>query len=534
MLDGFVPWPEETADRYRSEGYWRGTPLLDEVLAPLRSAPERVVLVDERRRLDGGEVLDAVDARAAGLAETGLSSGERVVLQLRNDVDFVLTFLAMLRLGAIPVMALPAHRRAELSHVAEVAEASAIAVPAPDGDFDHVALAGEVADLVPSIRSILVDGHVVDGDDVDAPGVRPPEVSPDPSDVALFLLSGGTTGLPKLIPRTHDDYAYNVRASSELCGFDVSTVYLVALPAGHNFPLGCPGLLGALLRGGRVVMAHSPAPGRVFPIIGAERVTTTAVVPAVAIQWMDAAEQADGALDSLELLQVGGARLNPEAAARVHERLGCRLQQVFGMAEGLLNYTRLDDPDDVVITTQGRPMSPADEVRIVDEGGADVPAGQVGELLTRGPYTLRGYYRAPDHNRRSFTRDGFYRSGDLVRRDASGNLVVEGRAKDHINRGGEKISAEEVENHLLAHPAVRNVAAVGVPDPVLGERVGVFAVTRAPLTLDALRVHFDERGVARFKHPERLELVDELPVTSVGKIDKAALRSRFDAAGKDA
>jgi non-ribosomal peptide synthetase component E (peptide arylation enzyme) len=207
--------------------------------------------------------------------------------------------------------------------------------------------------------------------------------------------------------------------------------------------------------------------------------------------------------------------------------LGCTLQQVFGMAEGLLNYTRLDDPDDVVCTTQGRPMCPDDEVRLVDELDQDVPDGEPGSLLTRGPYTPRGYYKAAEQNARAFTDDGWYRSGDICRRTPAGNLIVEGRDKDMINRGGEKISAEEVENLVYQLPAVAQVAAVAMPDPQLGERVCVYVVPRpaATLTLEEIRSFMDASGVARFKLPEHLVLVEELASTKVGKIDKKALRA---------
>jgi 2,3-dihydroxybenzoate-AMP ligase len=204
--------------------------------------------------------------------------------------------------------------------------------------------------------------------------------------------------------------------------------------------------------------------------------------------------------------------------------LGCQLQQVYGMAEGLLNYTRLDDPDDLVEGTQGRPLSPADEIRIVDGQDRDVAPGEVGELLTRGPYTLRGYYRAEAHNAKAFTPDGYYRSGDLVRRLPTGHLVVEGRVNDVINRGGEKVSAIEVEDYLLAHPAVRDAAVVGASDERLGERICAFVIpaTTAP-TLPELTAFLRERGVAAYKHPDRLRIITEWPVTSVGKVDKKKL-----------
>jgi 2,3-dihydroxybenzoate-AMP ligase len=204
------------------------------------------------------------------------------------------------------------------------------------------------------------------------------------------------------------------------------------------------------------------------------------------------------------------------------------VQEVFGMAEGLLCYVRLDDPDEVRFETAGRPVSAGDELRLVDDEGNDVPEGEIGELLVRGPYTLRGYFRVPEYNARVFTPDGFYRSGDLMRRHPSGNYVVEGRKKDLINRGGEKISAEEVENLILSHPAVLNIACVPMPDPLLGERMCAFAILRPgmTLTLKDLTNFQLGKGIAKFKLPERLEIMEEFPLSRVGKVAKNVLVQR--------
>jgi 2,3-dihydroxybenzoate-AMP ligase len=530
VREGVVPWPEEFAQRYVAAGYWRGRALGELLREAAERTPDAVALVDGGLRLTHAELAERADAMAARLVGLGLAPGDRIVVQLPNSWEFVVLTLACLRAGIVPVMALPAHRRTELAHLAEHAEAAAIAVPDRLRDFDHQSLAARLVDEVPSLRHVLVAGDEVAADHHDlralgAPGPAWSGPHPNSREVAVFLLSGGTTGLPKLIARTHDDYAYNALASAEVCGLGAGTVYLVSLPAGHNFPLACPGILGTLLSGGRVVMLPSPEPVRAFATIAAEGVTHTAVVPAVAGRWMDHAAE-HGPLPSLRVLQVGGARLADELARRVRPVLGATLQQVFGMAEGLLNYTRLDDPEEIICTTQGRPLSPDDEVRLVDELDEDVPDGEPGSLLTRGPYTPRGYYRAPEQNARAFTADGWYRSGDICRRTPEGYLIVEGRDKDMINRGGEKISAEEVENLVYQLPAVSQVAAVAMPDPVLGERVCVYVVPRrgATVTLDEVRDAMDAAGVARFKLPERLELVEQLPTTKVGKIDKKALR----------
>ncbi|GID97649.1 (2,3-dihydroxybenzoyl)adenylate synthase [Amorphoplanes digitatis] len=541
ISEGVVPWPEDAVRDYVAHGWWRGLSLGAELWAAADARATHVALVDGDVRLDHAELILRSDALAGRLVdELGLVRGDRIVMQLPNCWQFVVLTLACLRAGIVPVMALPAHRQHELRYLVEHSEARAIAVPDRLRGFDHEAMAAELMSGSATLEHLLVVGDNVRAGSSDLTRLAGPPAEPAKArarwdndqpgsrDVAVFLLSGGTTGLPKLIARTHDDYAYNAHASAELCGLGRDTVYLVTLPAGHNFPLACPGILGTLLAGGTVVMLPSPEPERAFAAIEAEGVTATAAVPAVAQRWLlHAADHGATQLRSLNLLQVGGARLADEVARQVRPVLGCRLQQVFGMAEGLLNYTRLDDPDGVVCRTQGRPLSPGDEVRIVDEFDRDVADGTLGSLLTRGPYTPRGYYRAAEQNARAFTEDGWYRSGDIVRRLPDGNLVVEGRDKDMINRGGEKISAEEVENLVYRLPQVAQVAAVAMPDPELGERVCLYAVLKpgTALTLDEIRATMTAEGVARYKMPDRLEVVDEIAATKVGKVDKKALRA---------
>jgi 2,3-dihydroxybenzoate-AMP ligase len=543
IRDHTVPWPDEVARDYVAKGYWAGVPLGHLLREVADRRPEAPALIDAHigLRLTHAELADRADAAAARLLERGLNRGDRIVVQLGNGWEFVVLTLACLRAGIVPVMALPAHRRMELAYLARHSEATAIAVPDRMRDFDHQELAHQLADDVGLGEPwhVLVAGDELAPGSIDLRALCQPSTDPEATrarldavpiesgDVAVFLLSGGTTGLPKLIARTHDDYAYNARQSGQMAGLDADSGYLVSLPAGHNFPLACPGILGALLAGGRVITVPSPEPVRAFETIAREGVTHTAVVPAVAARWLDhAAEHGREQVATLRVLQVGGARLADELARKVRPVLGAQLQQVFGMAEGLLNFTRLDDPEEIVCTTQGRPMCPDDEVRLVNEFDQDV-AGEAGSLLTRGPYTPRGYYKAAEQNGRAFTEDGWYRSGDICRRTREGNLIVEGRDKDMINRGGEKISAEEVENLVYQLPGVSQVAAVSMPDPLLGERVCLYVVPRAGarLTLEEIRASMERFGIARFKLPEHLVLVDELVATKVGKIDKKALRA---------
>ncbi|WP_437786394.1 (2,3-dihydroxybenzoyl)adenylate synthase [Sorangium sp. So ce1097] len=535
-LDGLTPWPPEMADLYRRAGYWRGETFGELLRERAARRPDRIALVGDGRRLSYGELDRRADHLAAGLVRLGIRPRDRVVVQLPNAVELFEVCFALFRLGALPVMALPAHRRSEIAYFCEHTGAVAYVVADRDGGFDYRELARQVQRESGTLKHVIVAGDPGEFTALSSLFVAPVDLpsstvdlpSPAASDVAFFQLSGGSTGVPKLIPRTHDDYLYSVRASAEICALDEDSVYLAVLPAAHNFTLSSPGSLGALYAGGRVVLSRRPSPDEAFAWIEREKVTITAVVPPLASLWLEAARARRHDLSSLKVLQVGGAKLSPEVARRVRPTLGCALQQVFGMAEGLVNYTRLDDPDEIVIETQGRPISPHDEIRVVDDEDRDVEAGQVGHLLTRGPYTIRGYYRADAHNAKAFTRDGFYRTGDLVRVTPAGYLIVEGREKDQINRGGEKIAAEEVENHVLAHPAVRDAALVAMPDAHLGERSCAFLVARGqPPPAREINAFLRERGVAQFKVPDRIEWLDALPTTSVGKVDKKALRRRL-------
>lgn len=535
--DGFTPWPAEFAARYTAKGHWRGESLGQWLWGLADRHDTTVAIVDGERSVTYRELAEHADALADNLLDLGLHDGDNILVQLPNCWEFVALFLACQRVGVAPVLALMAHREHELEYLAELADVRAIVVPDQWQRFDHQRMATEIAARTGRYCPVVVLGESVHDQNVD---LRPllerwqdPETlrarldanPPDAGEIALFLLSGGTTGTPKIIPRTHQDYEYNARRSGEVCGFGPDTVYLVTLPMGHNFPLGSPGILGALAHGGRVVMTRSPKPEVAFPVIEREGVTVTSLVPAIAQRWVEAAADVD--LPTLKLVQVGGSVIDPAFAAKIGPALGATLQQVYGMAEGLLNYTRPDDPAKVIATTQGRPISEDDEIRIVDEQGEPVVFGGEGELLTRGPYTPRGYFRAPEHNAKAFTPDGWYRSGDLVRWEPSGNFVVTGRVKDLINRGGEKISAPEVEAIVDTLPQVRRSVAIALPDPVYGELVCVCVVPHPgqTLTLDELRKVFVELGVAKFKIPEQLEFHTDFPLTAVGKVDKKALRA---------
>lgn len=534
-LDGVTPFPAEFAARYREKGYWQDRPMRDVFADWCRDHAPRVALRDANRAVTYAEL----DARSTNLAlnllDLGIRPGDKLVVQLPNVIEFVYLHFALQKIGAMPVLALPPHRYREISCFVEIAGAVALVTPDVQGDFSYTQMAQRLQDETPSLKYGIVYGNAPEGfvsllDLIERPATRAladlAAISIDPCTPALFLLSGGTTGIPKLIPRTHNDYVLNSKLAAAVTDIREGDVLLDILPIGHNLPLACPGLQGFLGRGCEVVLHNSTAPEQVFSLIDRYQVTHIHVVPALLIRWLESPVHADYDLGSVRVIQSGGQRLQPETRKRTQQRLpNCFVQENFGMAEGVLMFVRRDDPLDVRMETVGRPVCEDDEIMLLGEDDQPVKPGEVGELCCRGPYTLRGYYRAPEHNARAFTPEGFYRSGDLMRQHPSGNYMVEGRKKDLINRGAEKISAEEIENLILSHPAVVNVACVAMPDPLMGERSCACLILRhgETLALPELVAFLMTQEIAKFKLPERVEIFDTFPLSNFGKVSKKDL-----------
>jgi 2,3-dihydroxybenzoate-AMP ligase len=507
-----------------------------------------VAVVDDKESVTYAELGRRSEHVACSLIDLGIRPRDRVVVQLPNTISFVTLYFGLQQIGAIPIMAPPSHRFREVEQFVRLSGAVALATPATAKDADFGDIFARVAAQHPGLRLHLVLDSQANPDSVaaqDAAGPirietlhRGPVIassaavetmcsSIDPEDPAVFQLSGGTTGIPKLIPRSHNDYAFNSRLAVSVCDVRAGDVLLNPLPISHNLPLACPGVQGFLLSGATVALTRSTQAASLFERIDRLKATHMHVVPSLLIKLINDPSAGSHDLLSMRVIQSGGQRLQPETrqrAARIFPR--ATVQENFGMAEGLLMFVRLDDPPEVRLQTVGRAVCPDDEVRLVDSAGRDVADGEVGELWTRGPYTLRGYYNADEHNARAFSSDGFYMSGDLLWRHPSGNYVVAGRQKDLINRGGEKISAEEVENLILAHPAISNVACVPVPDELLRERMCACVTLRdgiSSITLEELISHLQQFELAKHKLPEYLRVYDTLPLSPVGKVSKKDL-----------
>ncbi len=507
----------------------------EEFAAVFKAFGPRVALIDRDRVFTYADIDEKSDNLALNLLALGLKPLDRVVPTLPNVAEFVILYFALQKIGCIPIAALATHRHNEISQFVKIAQAVACVYPERQGDFAFGPMIRRVAEESPCLKFAIVLGKAGPGEIALADLIETPATLPkselsrlaiDPVDPCIFQLSGGTTGVPKLIPRTHNDYAYNSKTAAGVCGVTADSVLLIVLPIAHNLPLACPGLQGFLLNGGAVVLSQSARPEDVFPLVAKHRVTHIKVVPALLIRWINSPDVTKHDTSSVRYIQSGGQRLQPEVRLRTKELIpSCFVQENFGMSEGMLMFAKIDDPEDVRLETVGFPISPDDEVRLLDDDDNIVKFGEVGEFCARGPYTLRGYYGAAEHNAKAFTSDGFYRSGDLMMQHRSGAYMVEGRKKDLINRGGEKISAEEIENLILSHPSVQNVACVAMPDPAMGERMCACIILKAGknLTLPDLVAYLNTKEIAKFKLPERMQIMADFPLSAFGKVSKKTL-----------
>lgn len=540
-MNGCVPYPAEYAQQYRQLGYWKGQNLTEFLQQSCHKFPEHIAIIDEHQQWSYAQFEQRVAQTSTALAPY-FKVGDKAVLQLPNCAEFYALFFALIRLGVVPIMALAAHRYNEIqSFVGQTQATAYFAADLGTQKFDYRALADKVQAAHSCLKHVFILGDAAHHLDLaklmQNTAIDPHVCATSSADEVVFLqLSGGSTGTPKLIPRTHDDYLYSVRESATICGLDDQSRLLMVLPAAHNFSMSSAGALGIFYAGGAVILGQDPSPEAAFQRIKKYQVTDVCLVPALVRPWMDkAARDQDPILSQLRCLQVGGARLPNAVAERLIHEFKVNLQQVFGMAEGLVNYTRFDMTAEQIIHTQGLKISAHDEILVLDDDDQPVKAGEVGHLLTRGPYTIRGYFNAPEHNQNAFTPDGFYRTGDLVRIRQDGCIVVEGRAKEQINRGGEKIATEEVEQVLITHPQVRLVALVAMPDDLLGEKSCAFVAWQAqegdpsPVRKAMqLRQYLQDYGLATYKIPDRIEFLDHFPYTAFGKIDKKCLRQRLN------
>lgn len=535
-----VPHPVELARAYASSGAWPNRTIGEQFHDVAVRYADLPAVISPRAIITYRELDEATDRIAAGLSRLGFELGEAVLFQVENCPEAVLAWYAVIKAGLIPVATLAAHRAHELKEIGNLTEAGAHIVAADYAKFDLLGLAERLTRELGHRRVIFTIGGTdhrygavrLEDLGADIPleqaraAVEAIQEKIDGDDVAVFQLSGGTSATPKVIPRLHDDYWYNARAYAQRLGWGPSVRVAHILPIIHNAGIVC-GVHGAHSVGGAVVLAD-PNPDRMLPILAEAGVTDIMAFPPMAFSWRDH-PAFEAAVASMRRIVLVGTPVT-DASFELFESRGIKVLGMYGAGEGLIAVTHPDEHPRVRQHSIGDPVSEHDDMRILNPGTEEpTPFGELGELCFAGPYTLRGYLRAPERNAERFTSDGLYRSGDVVRGVTIAGkqcYVFEGRGNDNVNRGGEKINAAEIEALVLDYPGIRHAALIPIPDERLGERACLCVELEDGAvrpTLADIAAYLESREVAKFKWPERVEFFEELPRTNIDKISKRAL-----------
>jgi non-ribosomal peptide synthetase component E (peptide arylation enzyme) len=535
-IDGVTYHSADESDAYRRRGSWIWSTLGDALRDAARAAPGVTYIAAD----DGGLTFSETDALseslAAALLEIGLKPGDRAIFQLGSVKEIVVALFGCFKASVIPVCTLPQYREIEIGQLTELSGAKAYVV---QGDFspafDLAAFARRMMAEHKSLTTLIIARGRADAGEYDLAELasryaredaraRTLAADPLPGDVALFQLSGGSTGIPKIIPRMHAEYLGSAESWNARHGLGSADVSLWALPLIHNAGMLLM-LVPSLISRRKLVIQSKFELDAFLRAIEKHRVTYTGSIGPIAPRIVECPNVEAYDLSSMRLL------FTISRAEAVQQKTGIECHHLYGITEGMLMTTRPGDSAEARYGTLGWPTAIDDEACVL-RIGSDQPAapGEAGELCFRGAHTLRGYFNAPAITAESFTSSGFFRSGDLVRTvriDGRDHYIFEGRMKDNINRGGEKFGAEEVENIVMRHPSITDVRVVAMPDPFLGEKACAFIIPKPgrPLpSVAGLGDFLQRQGLAKFKLPERIEAIAEFPVTRVGKVDKQALR----------
>ena len=537
-IEGFTEYCSEEAQLYNRYRWWLGLTWGDVLDRASDLYPRKVGLVDDDGRLTYRELRQKVDCLALGLMDLGIKPTDRVLLQVPNWCEYVWAFFALQKIGAIPVLLLPRHRETEINFLSQLTQAKAWILPLKYRSVDYRPVIQNVVRETPTIEHIITVREERDSGFLrmeDLASQRPltsenlsqlAERRPDPMEVAQIMPTGGTTGLPKAVPRTHNSFLCNAEYHSKAWEITSQDTVLTIAPVSHAQGMFC-GVGGGFINYTRLVLIDSTDPADICKVIEKERVSAIPTVPALVSRLVNFDGRKNFDLSSLKKVYSGGGPSSPDLVMAVREKLGCAFVNVFGSSEGTNSMTRLDDDLEVICNTVGVKCCPYETYKIIDQDGIALPPNTVGEFVSKGPGIFTGYFGAGDENRDLFTPDGFFRTGDLARIDEVGNITITGRMKDIILRGGENISAIEIENLVSTHEQVEAVAVIGMPDEELGERICAYVQTRPgseEVTFDDIISFLRSKGASVLQLPERIVFVDGIPLTKVGKVDKKALR----------
>jgi pyochelin biosynthesis protein PchD len=534
MIDGVVYTPPEQARRYFEKKLWIDLTVGEALRRTAARVPDRIAFAAEEGELTFRQLDEQSDRLGGALLAMGVQPGERAMFQMGTVLETVVALSACYKAGIIPVCSVPQYREIEIGQLARLSGASLYFVQSDFSAFDLVGFARGMQDKVPSLKRLVVARGKNDElkrliDSISLHDARSClyRIKQNPEDCFVFQLSGGSTGVPKIIPRFHAEYLAHCDAWNRMHGMDEHSVAIWSLPIVHNAGQ-IFGYMGAIHWGRTTVLTSRIDIAHLLGMIEKYRVTNAMSIGPIAPMLLAYKDLAKHDLSSLRYF-VAFSR-----ADAIEAHLRVKAANLYGITEGLVLISHPDDPPQARHRTQGRVGYTGEEIRILKPGTEEeAKEGEVGELCFRGPSSLRGYYNAPAQTRETLTSEGFVRTGDLAKAHRiEGRLYYsfEGRLKDNINRGGEKFGTEEVENLIRSHPAVADAAVVAMPDELLIERACAFLVRRGGMQapdVKALGSFLGSKGLAKFKFPERIELVDAFPVTRVGKLDKAELRRRI-------
>lgn len=538
LIDGFTPYAPRDVEQYQRLGWWQGLTFGDILDRAADRFPDKKAFVDPQGALTYAQARDMADRLAISLMDLGIRPQERVLLQLPNWNDFAVAFFALQKIGAIDTLLIDRYRPYEIKHLAELSGATAWIVPERYKKTDYLPIIAEVRRDVPRLKNvILVRGRGPAAYDsferliaaADLSAAKRAELAgrrPDPMQVAHMGPTGGTTGLPKLVPRTHNDLICGSECCAKAWDMDSTDISLLAGPIGHDLTF-TKGFLGSVLTYGGCVFLDSTDADDICRTIEREKVSTVVWVPTLAKRLVEFENCGAYDLSSLKKMHCGGGASLSGLIQDVTDKLACRFFNGYGATEGQTTITRRDDDFETVTTTVGRPTCPCDRYKVIDPQGKELPPDHTGELVIKGPGVFTGYFRNPEENAKVFLPDGFFRTGDLARIDANGCITLCGRLKDMINRGGESISPKEIETLISEHPEVLMVAVVAMPDPQMGEKACAYIQTtpRSALTFEAVIAFLKGRGASVLHLPERVEFMESLPLTKTGKLDKRLLEA---------
>jgi 2,3-dihydroxybenzoate-AMP ligase len=536
LIDGFTPYAAEDAEKYNRLRWWPGLTFGDILDRAADMFPDKVAFVDADSRLTYSQARDRANQLAVSFVDLGILPTDRVLVQLPNWNVFAVAFFAFQKIGAIDTLLIDRYRPHEIKHLAGLSGATSWILPEKYKKTNYLPIIDEVQKASPRLKNVILargGGHgdhlslekLIEAADLsEAKLAELAKRRPDPMQVAHMGPTGGTTGLPKLVPRTHNDLI----CASEFCAraweLDMQNVCLLAGPIGHDLTF-TKGFLGSVLTFGRCVFLDSTEPDDICRTIEQEKISTIVWVPTLARQLVEFEKLGDYDLSSLKKMHCGGGASLAGLIQEVRDKLDCRFFNGYGATEGQTTLTQSDDDFEIVKTTVGRPTCPYDSYKVIDWRGNGLPHNTCGELVIKGPGVFTGYYKNPGENENVFLPDGFFRTGDLARIDEKGYITLCGRLKEMINRGGESISSTEIEKLISEHPEVIMVAVVAMPDPQMGEKACAY-IQPAPgsnLTFEKVIAFLKGRGSSVLHLPERIEFVEAMPLTKTGKVDKQYL-----------